>query len=128
MSNPLGARAVALGVAAAYLRRLSIVSEFSPVASRPLFSPAPGSGRGARARHLGRPSKIIIASRCDVLTMLSFRSVVGLAFMSVWPLTGPQGRRGLARALDFIAIGLFSPGSFFACSRQSNSTTCPPQC
>jgi len=28
--------------------------------------------------------KIVAASHCDVLTMLSFRSVIGLAFMAVW--------------------------------------------
>ena len=28
--------------------------------------------------------KIVIAAGCDVLTMLSFRSVVGLAFVAIW--------------------------------------------
>jgi probable blue pigment (indigoidine) exporter len=35
-------------------------------------------------------AKIIIAAHCDVLTMLSFRSVVGLAFMTLWLRLGPK--------------------------------------
>jgi probable blue pigment (indigoidine) exporter len=35
-------------------------------------------------------AKIIIAAGCDVLSMLSFRSVVGLAFMTAWLRAGPK--------------------------------------
>lgn len=35
-------------------------------------------------------AKIIIAARCDVLTMLSFRSVVGFVFMTAWLRFGPK--------------------------------------
>ena len=34
--------------------------------------------------------KIIAAAHCDVLTMLSFRSVIGVAFMTVWLRFGPK--------------------------------------
>jgi probable blue pigment (indigoidine) exporter len=34
-------------------------------------------------------AKIIIGARCDVLTMLSIRSVVGLIFISAWLRSGP---------------------------------------
>lgn len=34
-------------------------------------------------------AKIIIGARCDVLTMLSIRSVVGLIFMTAWLRSGP---------------------------------------
>jgi drug/metabolite transporter (DMT)-like permease len=35
-------------------------------------------------------AKIIIGSGCDVLTMLSFRSAVGLGFMTLWLYAGPR--------------------------------------
>lgn len=34
--------------------------------------------------------KIIAAAHCDVLTMLSFRSVIGVAFMTAWLRFGPK--------------------------------------
>jgi drug/metabolite transporter (DMT)-like permease len=35
-------------------------------------------------------AKVIIGAGCDVLTMLSFRSVIGLIFMAVWLRAGPE--------------------------------------
>jgi drug/metabolite transporter (DMT)-like permease len=58
-------------------------------------------------------AKIIIASRCDVLTMLSFRSVVGLAFMSVWLRTGPKAAADSRVRWISIAIGLLFAGLIF---------------
>jgi probable blue pigment (indigoidine) exporter len=54
------------------------------LAARVSFSTAPGI---AAAISLGVADilvKIVIAAGCDVLTMLSFRSVVGLAFVATW--------------------------------------------
>jgi probable blue pigment (indigoidine) exporter len=54
------------------------------LAARVGFSTAPGI---AAAISLGVADilvKIVIAAGCDVLTMLSFRSVVGLAFVATW--------------------------------------------
>jgi hypothetical protein len=45
---------VALAAAAAYLRRPSIILEFSPRGFPPLFSSAPRIGRGGRARRVRR--------------------------------------------------------------------------
>ena len=58
-------------------------------------------------------AKIIIASRCDVLTMLSFRSVVGLAFMSVWLRAGPKAAADARVRWISIAIGLLFAGLIF---------------
>jgi drug/metabolite transporter (DMT)-like permease len=60
------------------------------LALRPVFSSAPGV---AAAVVLGVSDvlvKIIAASHCDVLTMLSFRSVIGIAFMTAWLRFGPK--------------------------------------
>ncbi len=58
--------------------------------SRWVFSVAPGL---AAALSLGISdvlAKIIITSHCDVLTMLLFRSAVGLGLMAVWLRLGPK--------------------------------------
>ena len=60
------------------------------MAFRSVFSSAPGV---AAAIVLGVSDvlvKIIAAAHCDVLTMLSFRSVIGIAFMTAWLRFGPK--------------------------------------
>ena len=60
------------------------------MAFRSVFSSAPGV---AAAIVLGVSDvlvKIIAAAHCDVLTMLSFRSVIGVAFMTAWLRFGPK--------------------------------------
>ena len=60
------------------------------MAFRPVFSSASGV---AAAIVLGVSDvlvKIIAAAHCDVLTMLSFRSVIGVAFMTAWLRFGPK--------------------------------------
>ena len=54
--------------------------------------------------------KIVLASGCDVLTMLSFRSVVGLAFVAAWLRIGPKP--GADARVRWISIGI---GLLFAC-------------
>ena len=49
--------------------------------------------------------KIVAASHCDVLTMLSFRSVIGLAFMAVWLRLGSKPVPADTR-VRWISIGL----------------------
>lgn len=75
------------------------------MASRSVFSSAPGL---AAAFTLGLSdvlAKIIIAARCDVLTMLSFRSAFGLALMAVWLRLGPMPQPLDARVRG-ISIGV----------------------
>jgi len=51
---------------------------------RLVFSSAPGTAAAVALGVSDVLVKIIAAAHCDVLTMLSFRSVVGVAFMTVW--------------------------------------------
>jgi probable blue pigment (indigoidine) exporter len=60
------------------------------LASRSVFSPAPGLAAAIALGISDVLAKIIIAAHCDVITMLSFRSVVGLGFMTVWLRIGPK--------------------------------------
>jgi probable blue pigment (indigoidine) exporter len=60
------------------------------LAFRSIFSIAPGI---AAAIVLGVSDvlvKIIAAAHCDVLTMLFFRSVIGIVFMAAWLRVGPK--------------------------------------
>lgn len=60
------------------------------LASRFVFSVVPGLAAAFSLGVADVLAKIIIASHCDVLTMLLFRSVVGLVLMSVWLRLGPK--------------------------------------
>jgi len=60
------------------------------LAFRFVFSPAPGLAAAITLGISDVLAKIIIGSGCDVLTMLSFRSVVGLAFITLWLYVGPK--------------------------------------
>jgi len=55
-----------------------------------VFASAPGLAAAVALGVSDVLAKIIIASHCDVLTMLSFRSTVGLGFMTVWLRLGPK--------------------------------------
>jgi probable blue pigment (indigoidine) exporter len=69
------------------------------LAFRFVFASAPGIAAAAVLGASDVLVKIVAASHCDVLTMLSFRSVIGLAFMAVWL------RLGGAR-VRWISIGI----------------------
>jgi probable blue pigment (indigoidine) exporter len=83
------------------------------VAYRPLFSSAPGLAAAIALGVSDVLAKIIIGSRCDVLTMLSFRSVVGLAFMWIWLRLGPKPPTSARVRWISIAIGLLFAGLIF---------------
>ena len=75
------------------------------MASRTAFSAAPGL---AAAFALGLSdvlAKIIIAARCDVLTMLSVRTVFGVALMAAWLRLGPKPKPLDAR-LRWISVAI----------------------
>lgn len=57
---------------------------------RLLFSSSPGLAAAIALGVSDVLAKIAIGARCDVLTMLSFRSVVGLAFLTPWLYAGPK--------------------------------------
>ena len=54
-----------------------------------VFSSAPGLAAAIALGISDVLAKIIIGAHCDVLTMLSFRSVVGFVFMTLWLRLGP---------------------------------------
>jgi probable blue pigment (indigoidine) exporter len=60
------------------------------LAVRSISASAPGIAAAIALGVSDVLAKIIIAAHCDVLTMLSFRGVVGLAFMTLWLRLGPK--------------------------------------
>jgi drug/metabolite transporter (DMT)-like permease len=83
------------------------------VAFRSFFSSGPGLAAAVALGVSDVLAKIIIASRCDVLTMLSFRSVVGLAFMSAWLRFGPKPAASARVRWISIAIGILFAALIF---------------
>jgi len=83
------------------------------VAFRSLFSSAPGLAAAIALGVSDVLAKIIIASRCDVLTMLSFRSVVGLAFMWIWLRLGLKPATNARVRWISIAIGILFAALIF---------------
>lgn len=83
------------------------------MAFRPVFSSAPGLAAAIALGVSDVLAKIIIGSRCDVLTMLSFRSVVGLAFMWIWLRFGPKPPTNARVRWISIAIGLLFAALIF---------------
>jgi probable blue pigment (indigoidine) exporter len=58
-------------------------------------------------------AKVIIGSGCDVLTMLSIRSVVGLIFMTIWLRSGPKpGTSARVRSVS-LAVGVLFAGLIY---------------
>ncbi len=75
------------------------------MASRFVFSVVPGLAAAFSLGVADVLAKIIIASHCDVLTMLLFRSAVGLALMTVWLRLGTKPAPVDAR-VRLISIGI----------------------
>jgi len=95
------------------------------LASRIGFSTAPGV---AAAISLGVADilvKIVIAAGCDVLTMLSFRSVVGLAFVATWLRFGKKPRaEGRVRWIS-MGVGVLFAGLSFCLFRAIEAIDVP---
>ncbi len=51
-------------------------------------------------------AKLVLASGCDVLTMLSLRSIVGLLFMAVWLRIGPRPKADTRVRVISLGIGI----------------------
>jgi len=51
-------------------------------------------------------AKMVLASGCDVLTMLSLRSIVGLLFMAVWLRIGPRPKADTRVRVISLGIGI----------------------
>ena len=66
-----------------------------------MFPLAPGIAAGIALGISDTLAKIVLATGCDVLTMLSFRSVVGLAVIALWLRVGSEAESRNPRALDW---------------------------
>ena len=92
--------------AAAYASGVIPSQASSPLTSRSIFPVAPGI---AAAIVLGVSDvrvKIVAGAACDVLTMLSFRSVIGLVFITIWLRLGPTPPTDARVRWISIAIGV----------------------
>ena len=58
-------------------------------------------------------AKLILAAGCDVLTMLSFRSVVGLAFVATWLRFGPKPEADARVRWISMGVGIIFTGLIF---------------
>jgi drug/metabolite transporter (DMT)-like permease len=72
--------------------------------SRPVFPSASGIAAAVALGFSDVFAKVILATGCSVLTMLTFRSVVGLGFMAVWLRFGPKP--AATPRVRWIAIGV----------------------
>jgi drug/metabolite transporter (DMT)-like permease len=82
----------------------------SPSASRLIAPIGPGI---AAAMALGTSdvlAKMVLASGCDVLTMLSFRGVAGLAFMALWLRLGAKPFADARQRWIALGIGIILAG------------------
>jgi drug/metabolite transporter (DMT)-like permease len=83
------------------------------LAFRFVFSSAPGLAAAIALGISDVLAKIIIGSGCDVLTMLSFRSVVGLAFITLWLYAGPKPPTDTRIRWISLGVGVLFAGLIF---------------
>jgi len=58
-------------------------------------------------------AKMVLAADCDVLTMLSFRGVVGLAFMAIWLRIGSKAKADARARSIGLGVGIIFAGLVF---------------
>jgi drug/metabolite transporter (DMT)-like permease len=78
-----------------------------------MFPLAPGIAAGVALGISDVLTKIVIAAGADVLTVLSFRSVVGLAFVATWLRFGPKPHADARVRWIAMGIGLMFAGLIF---------------
>jgi len=81
--------------------------------SRAIFPLAPGVAAGTALGISDVLAKLVLATGCDVLTMLSFRSVVGLAFVASWLRFGRKPTADARVRWVSMAIGIMFAGLIF---------------
>lgn len=82
-------------------------------ASRTMLPLAPGIAAGISLGTSDVLAKIVLATGCDVLTLLSFRSVVGLAFVASWLRFGAKPFADARVRWISMAIGVLFSGLVF---------------
>ncbi len=81
--------------------------------SRVIFPLAPGIAAGIALGASDVLAKLVLATGCDVITMLSFRSVVGLAFVASWLRFGRKPVADARVRWVSMAIGIMFAGLIF---------------
>ncbi|HUI14840.1 MAG TPA: DMT family transporter [Xanthobacteraceae bacterium] len=81
--------------------------------SRRIFPLAPGVAAGTALGVSDVLAKLVLATGCDVLTMLSFRSVVGLAFVASWLRFGRKPSADARVRWVSMGIGIVFAGLIF---------------
>ncbi|MFY9694295.1 MAG: hypothetical protein WAK35_11195, partial [Xanthobacteraceae bacterium] len=88
-------------------------AQAATLASRRIFSLAPGVAAGTALGVSDVLAKLVLATGCDVLTMLSFRSVVGLAFVASWLRFGRKPTADARVRWVSMGIGIMFAGLIF---------------
>ena len=83
------------------------------MASRVNFNLAPGITAGIALGVSDVLTKIVIGTGADVLTILSFRSLVGIAFVATWLRFGPKPQADRRVRLISLGIGLLFSALIF---------------
>src|SRR5580693_1985962 len=78
-----------------------------------MFPLAPGIAAGTALGISDILTKLVLASGAVVLTMLSFRSIVGIAFVASWLRFGPRPHADLRVRLISLGIGVLFTGLIF---------------
>ena len=78
-----------------------------------MFPLAPGIAAGTALGISDVLAKIVLATGCDVLTMLSFRSMVGLAFVATWLRFGAKPYADARVRTISLGIGVMFTGLIF---------------
>jgi len=83
------------------------------VASRSIVALAPGIAAGTALGISDVLAKMVLASGADVLSMLSFRSLIGLAFVATWLSFGPKPKADARIRWISMGIGIMFAGLIF---------------
>lgn len=83
------------------------------MAPRITFAAAPGVAAGLALGIADILVKIVVASGCDVLTMLTFRSLFGIVFVAVWLRLGAKPQVDARVRTVSLAIGVLFAGLIY---------------
>src|SRR5271156_1214942 len=78
-----------------------------------MFPLAPGIAAGIALGISDVLAKVVLAADCDVLTMLSFRSVVGLAVIALWLRIGSKPKADARARSIGMGVGIIFAGLVF---------------
>ena len=85
----------------------------SPSAPRLIVPVAPAIAAAATLALSDVLAKVVLQSGCDVVTMLSFRGIVGLIFMAIWLRIGTKAKADARARWIALGVGLIFGGLVF---------------